>query len=168
STLSCKVSEWNDDVGVVINESSIEVCDTKERLDVSHLPWLRPVADCLNLFGGHGETGGGKDVAEVLDGVRVKLALLQLGITAMLSKAVEYLFYVFAMRLHHVHKDAINKSLKSCRRVSQTEGHYLPLVKTITSAESSLPFISVCDVDQMIGMAEVDLCIDFSTAQGIE
>ncbi|KIO00453.1 hypothetical protein M404DRAFT_152859 [Pisolithus tinctorius Marx 270] len=168
STLSREASERNDDVGVVINESSIEIGETKEGLDVSHLPRLRPVADCLNLLGRHGETGGRKNVAEVLDGVGVKLALLWLGIQTMLSKAAEYLFYVFAMRLHHVRKDAINKPLEGHRRISQTEWHYPPLVRTITSAESHFPFISICDVDQMIGMAEVDLGIDFSAAWRVE
>ncbi|KIO10103.1 hypothetical protein M404DRAFT_130697, partial [Pisolithus tinctorius Marx 270] len=134
-------------VGVVINESSIEICETKERLDVSHLPWLRPVTDCLNLLGGHGETGGRKNITEVLDGVRVKLTLLWLGIKTMLSKVAEYLFYMFAVRLHHVRKDAIDESLEGRRRVSQTEWHYPPLVRTITSAECCFPFISICDAD---------------------
>ncbi|KIO01521.1 hypothetical protein M404DRAFT_149767 [Pisolithus tinctorius Marx 270] len=168
STLSREASERNDDVGVVINESSIEICETKERLDVSHLLQLRPVVDCLNLLSGHGETGGRKNITEVLDRVGVKLALLRLGIKTMLSKAAEYLFYMFAMRLHHVRKDAINKMLEGRRRISQTEWHYLPLVRTITSAECCFPFISVCDADQMIGMAEVDLGVDFSAAWRVE
>ncbi|KIO00963.1 hypothetical protein M404DRAFT_151479 [Pisolithus tinctorius Marx 270] len=176
STLSREASEWNDDVGVVINELSIEICETKERLDVSHLLRLRPVADCLNLLSGHGETGGRKDITEELDGVGVKLALLWLGIKTMLSKVAEYLYYMFAVRLHHVRKDAINKPLEGCRRISQTEWHYPleylfptpPLIRTITSVECRFPFISICDVDQMIGMAEVDLGIDFSAAWRVE
>ncbi|KIO00582.1 hypothetical protein M404DRAFT_152633 [Pisolithus tinctorius Marx 270] len=168
STLSREASEWDDDVRVVINESSVEICETKERLDVSHLLWLRPVVDCLNLLSGHGETGGRKNITEVLDRVRVKLALLWLGIKTMLSKVAEYLFYMFAVRLHHVRKDAINKPLEGRRRVSQTKWHYPPLVRTITSAESHFPFISVCYVDQMIGMVEVDLGIDFSVAWRVE
>ncbi|KIN96033.1 hypothetical protein M404DRAFT_164424 [Pisolithus tinctorius Marx 270] len=148
STLSREASEWSDDVGVVINESSIEICETKERPDVSHLLRLRPVADCLNLLSGHGETGGRKDITEVLDGVGVKLALLWLGIKTMLSKAAEYLFYVYHdADIEHVRKDAINKSLEGRRRISQTEWHYPPLVRTITSAECCFPFISVCDAD---------------------
>ncbi|KIO07408.1 hypothetical protein M404DRAFT_137067 [Pisolithus tinctorius Marx 270] len=172
STLSHEASEWNDDVGVVINESSVEICETKERLDVLHLPQLRPVADCLNLLSGHGETRGRKNITKVLNGVRVKLALLWLGIKTMLSEAVEYLFYMFTVYhdtdIEHVRKDAINKLLESRRRISQTEWHYLPLVRTITSAECHFPFISVCNADQMIGMAEVDLGIDFSTAWGVK
>ncbi|KIO03918.1 hypothetical protein M404DRAFT_144465, partial [Pisolithus tinctorius Marx 270] len=172
STLLREVSEWDDDVRVVINELSVEICETKERLDVSHLLRLRPVVDCLNLLSGHGETRGRKDITEVLDGVRVKPALLWLGIKTMLSKAVEYLFYMFMVYhntdIEHVCKDAIDESLEGCRHISQTEWHYLPLVRTITSAECCFPFISICDADQMIGMAEVDLGIDFSAAWGVE
>ncbi|KIN99444.1 hypothetical protein M404DRAFT_155233 [Pisolithus tinctorius Marx 270] len=171
STLLREVSEWNDDVRVVINESSVEICKTKERLDVSHLPWLRPVVDCLNLLSRHGETRGRKNITKVLDGVRVKLTLLWLGIKTMLSEVAEYLFYMFVYHnadIEHVHKDAINKLLEGRRCISQTEWHYLPLIRTITSAECHFPFISICNADQMIGMAEVDLGIDFNTAWGVE
>ncbi|KIO08902.1 hypothetical protein M404DRAFT_133022, partial [Pisolithus tinctorius Marx 270] len=168
STFSHEASEWNDNVRVVINESSVEICEAKERLDVSHLPRLRPVADCLNLLSGHGETRGRENIAKVLNRFRVELALLQLGIKTMLLKAAEYLFYMSMVQLHHVCKDAINEPLEGCRCVSQTEGHYLPLIRTITSVESHFPFISICDVDQMIGMVEVNLCVDFSMAWGIK
>ncbi|KIN96382.1 hypothetical protein M404DRAFT_163296 [Pisolithus tinctorius Marx 270] len=168
STLLCEVSEQNDDVRVVINESSVEVCKAKEELDVLHLPQLRPVMDCLNFLSGHGETGGRENVAKVLDGVRVELALLWLGIETMLSKAAEYLFYVIMVYhnadMEHVCKDTIDKLLESHRHVSQTTGHYPPLIRTIMSMESGFPFISICDADQMIGMAEDDLCVDFSVA----
>ncbi|KIO07656.1 hypothetical protein M404DRAFT_135815, partial [Pisolithus tinctorius Marx 270] len=150
STLLCEASEWNDNVRVVIHESSVEVCNAKEGLDVLHLPWLRPVADCLNLLSIHGETGGRENVAEVLDGDRVELTLLWLGIKTMLLKVAEYLFYVFVYHdadIEHVCKDAIDKMLGSCRCISQTKGHYLPLIRTITSVESSFPFISICNVD---------------------
>ncbi|KIN95104.1 hypothetical protein M404DRAFT_166753 [Pisolithus tinctorius Marx 270] len=173
STLSHEASEQNDNVGVVINESSVEICESKERLDVSHLPRLRPVADCLNLLSRHGETRGRKNITEVLDGVGVKLALLRLGIKAMLSKAAEYLFYDVIEVYHdadieHVCKDAIDESLESRRHVSQTEWHHPPLVRTITSVESCFPLIAVCYADQMIGMAEIDLGVDFSAAWRIE
>ncbi|KIO14030.1 hypothetical protein M404DRAFT_121223, partial [Pisolithus tinctorius Marx 270] len=142
----------NDNVRVVINESSVEICEAKERLDVSHLPWLRPVMDCLNLLSGHGETGGRKNITEVLNRVRVKLALLWLGIKTMLSKVAEYLFYDVIEVYHdadikHVCKDAINELLEGHRHVSQTKWHYPPLIRTIMSAESHFPFISICNAD---------------------
>ncbi|KIN96460.1 hypothetical protein M404DRAFT_162966, partial [Pisolithus tinctorius Marx 270] len=117
----------------------------------THLLQLRPVLDCLNFLSRHGETRGRENVAEVLNGVGVDLALLWLGIETMLSKAAEYLFYMITVYhdadIEHIHKDAINELLKSCRHISQNEGHYLPPVRTIMSVERSFPFISVCDVD---------------------
>ncbi|KIO14020.1 hypothetical protein M404DRAFT_121710, partial [Pisolithus tinctorius Marx 270] len=101
----------------------------------------------LNLLSGHGETGGRKNITKVLNRVRVKLTLLWLGIQTMLSKAAEYLFYMFTVWLHHVCKDAINKLLESHRHISQTKWHYLPLVRTIMSVESCFPFISICNAD---------------------
>ncbi|KIN96414.1 hypothetical protein M404DRAFT_163117, partial [Pisolithus tinctorius Marx 270] len=151
STLLHEMSEWNDNVRVVINESSVESCKTKERLDVSHLLWLRPVADCLNLLSRHGETGGRKNITKVLDRVRVKLTLLQLGIKTMLLKVAEYLFYMCMVYhdadIKHVCKDAIDELLEGCRCISQTKWHYPPLIGTITSAESCFPFISICNAD---------------------
>ncbi|KIN98629.1 hypothetical protein M404DRAFT_157172 [Pisolithus tinctorius Marx 270] len=158
STLSHEASEWNNNVRVVVNESSIEIGKTKEGLDVLHLPQLRPVADCLNLLSGHGETRWRENVADVLDGVRVKLTLFWLGIETMLLKVYH------DTDIKHVRKDAIKKPLEGCRRISQTKWHYLPLIRTITSAECHFPFNSICDADQMIGMAEVDLGVDFSAA----
>ncbi|KIN97692.1 hypothetical protein M404DRAFT_159742, partial [Pisolithus tinctorius Marx 270] len=94
STLSHEVSEQPE------LDTSVEICEAKERLDVSHLLQLRPVMDCLNLLSRHDETRGRKDITKVLDGVGVKLTLLWLGIKTMLSKAAEYLFYVFVVQLH--------------------------------------------------------------------
>ncbi|KIN95468.1 hypothetical protein M404DRAFT_165636, partial [Pisolithus tinctorius Marx 270] len=147
STLLCEASEWNDNVGVVINELSVEICEAKERLDVSHLLWLRPVVDFLNLLSRHGETRGRKNITEVLNRVGVKLALLWLGIKTMLLKVAEYLFYMFMVQLHHVCKDAIDELLEGHRCISQTKWHYLPLIRTIPSVESHFPFIPVCNVD---------------------
>ncbi|KIO10318.1 hypothetical protein M404DRAFT_129673, partial [Pisolithus tinctorius Marx 270] len=142
----------NDDVRVVINESSVEICKAKERLDVLHLLWLRPITDCLNLLSRHGETRRRKNITEVPDRVGVKLTLLWLGIKTMLSKAAEYLHYMFTILgchqdIKHVCKDAIDESLESHRHVSQTEWHYLPLIRTIMSVESHFPFISICYAD---------------------
>ncbi|KIO12105.1 hypothetical protein M404DRAFT_92629, partial [Pisolithus tinctorius Marx 270] len=152
SAISCEASEQNNDVRVVINELSIEICKAEEGLDVLHLLQLRPVMDCLNFLSGHGETGGRENVAEVLNGVGVELTLLWLDIETMLSKVVEYLFYVFAVY-------TTMQTLSMSAKISQTKGHYLPLVRTIMSVESGFPFISICDVDQIIGMAEINLCV---------
>jgi len=66
-TFVSKAGERNNDVRVVVNESTVEVGEAQEGLDVFHLPRLGPVADGLDLVCSHGETVGGKDVAKVLN-----------------------------------------------------------------------------------------------------
>jgi len=66
-TFVSKAGEWNNDVGVVVNESTVEVSEAQEGLDVFHLPQLGPVVDGLDLVCSHGEIVGGKDVAKILD-----------------------------------------------------------------------------------------------------
>jgi len=66
-TFVSKAGERDNDVGIVVNESTVEVSEAQEGLDVFHLLQLGPVADGLDLVCGHGETVGGKNVAQVLD-----------------------------------------------------------------------------------------------------
>ena len=41
--------EWKYDFGVVVDELSIEIGKSEERLDVFDLPRLRPIDDCLDF-----------------------------------------------------------------------------------------------------------------------
>ena len=70
--------------------------------------------------------------------------------------------------IEEVHEDAINKLLESCRSICQAEGHDIPLKGTIPHAECSFPFITFCNADQMVHMAEINLRIDLGLARGIE
>ena len=59
-----------------MDESSIEIGESEERLNVLDLPRLRPIDDCLDFRLGHGEAVGAHDVSEVLHGVGVKFAFV--------------------------------------------------------------------------------------------
>jgi hypothetical protein len=48
-----EAGKWNDDVGIVVDESTVEVGEAEEGLDVFDLPWLGPVTDGLDLVGSH-------------------------------------------------------------------------------------------------------------------
>jgi hypothetical protein len=43
----------DDDVGIVVDESMVEIGEAEEGLDVFDFPWLRPVTDGLDLVGSH-------------------------------------------------------------------------------------------------------------------
>src|SRR6266581_9662459 len=58
-TLPGEVGQRNHDVGVLINESPVEVCESKEGLNVLDLMGLRPVLDSLDLVRRHRQAGWG-------------------------------------------------------------------------------------------------------------
>ena len=49
-----EVKERASDVGVIGDESSVEVGETKERANIFHLSWCGPVCDAVELDGVHG------------------------------------------------------------------------------------------------------------------
>ncbi|KIN93135.1 hypothetical protein M404DRAFT_171759, partial [Pisolithus tinctorius Marx 270] len=150
SALPSEAGEQNNYVGVVTDKPTIEVHKPKKGLDVFNLAWFRPITNGLDLISGHGQTGWGEDIAEVLDRVFVELALFQFSKEAMLAEAAEDLFYMLAVQLlvvGHVSEDAINKLLESCWRISKTEGHNQPFIGTIASAKGSFPFVTSTDSD---------------------
>ena len=59
--------------------------------------------------------------------------------------------------IEEIHKDTINESLESCRSICQAKGHDIPLKGTIPCAEHGFPFITFCNADQMVCMAEINL-----------
>src|SRR6266581_7388850 len=64
-TLPGEVGQWNHNVRVLIDESPVEVCESKEGLNVLDLTGLRPVLDSLNLVRRHRQAGRGQYVAKV-------------------------------------------------------------------------------------------------------
>ena len=60
----------------------------------------------------------------------------------------------------HIHEDVIHKSLKSCWSISKPFRHYQPFEGTVMCLEGSLPFISGCNPNEMVGVPKVDFGID--------
>ena len=87
--LSGKTSERNGYVGVVRNETTVEVGESKERLDVFHLSGRRPVKDSLDFVGGHSETLRREDETQIFHRVTVKFTLVGSGVKSMLSETSE-------------------------------------------------------------------------------
>ena len=63
STFVGEAGKRDSDVGVAMNEVSVEISTPKEGLDVLNLLGLRPILDGLNFARNHGEAIGGDDVA---------------------------------------------------------------------------------------------------------
>ena len=50
--------------------------------------------------------------------------------------------------------------LESCRSIGKSEGHNKPFKRTIAGSESGFPFITVRNMDEVIGMSEINGGID--------
>ena len=107
----------------------------------------------------------------------MKLALVSSGIQTMLSESSKYFYNVGLVLLFvigvnqdviqvhdrnvkHVGEDVIHEMLKRCWSIGKSEGHNSPFIRTISGAKGGFPFIVFGDLDQMVSVPEVDLCID--------
>ena len=99
SVFAGKLCERNDDVGVVVDESTLEVHEFEEELDVLHLLWFWPIGDGLNFLHGHGKSIRGKTETEVLSGSGMEFTFLWLGKEIVFSEVLKDFAVVFLMGL---------------------------------------------------------------------
>ena len=186
SVFAGKPCERNNNVRVVVDESTVEVHESEEGLDVLHLPWFWPIRDGLNFLCRHGKSVRGKTETQVLSGSGMEFTFLWLGKEIVFSEASKDFVDVFLMGLEvlgvyqdviqiddnadikEIHEDAIDKSLESCGSICQAEGHDIPLEGPIPCVEHGFPFITFCNVDQVVHVVEINLRVDLGLARGIE
>ena len=58
--------------------------------------------------------------------------------------------------IEQVAKDVIHEALESSGCIGESKRHYVPFEGAIVSPESCLPFVTLLDLDQMVGVPEVD------------
>src|SRR5467141_243848 len=173
-TLAGKTRKRNCDFGISINEMTVEVGETEEGLNILDFPRFGPILDNLDLVQGHGEAFGRQHVSEVFTGSDVEFAFVCMGKKSVSAESSEYFPNMsFVLRnvvgidddviqidddydVNHIHGDVIHKSLKSCWCISKPFRHYQPLKGTILGSEGSLPFISRCNLNQMVHVLEVN------------
>ena len=83
-----EIEEREGDVGVVRDESSVEVGKSKERANIFHLSWCRPACDAVEFDRVHGQLAGFYDHAKVFYLVGGELALLEFQMKVQLSHAL--------------------------------------------------------------------------------
>ncbi|KIM63316.1 hypothetical protein SCLCIDRAFT_117979, partial [Scleroderma citrinum Foug A] len=171
SVFAGKPHEGSNNVGVVVDESVVKVCESEEGLNVLNFPRFQPIGNGLNFLCGHEESIGRETETEVLGGGGMELTLLWLGEEIVLSEASEDFVDMSLMGLKvlgEIHKDAIDESLESRRSICQAKGHDIPLEGTILHVKCGFPFITFCNADQVVHMAEINLRVDLGLARGIE
>ena len=94
-----KPCERNDNVGVVMDELTVEVHKSEEGLDVLNFLQFRPIGDGLNFLRRHGESIRRETEIEVLGGGGMELTFLWLGEEIVLLEASEDFVDMFLMGL---------------------------------------------------------------------
>ena len=80
-----EVEERASVVGVIGDEVSVEIGETKERADIFHLSWSWPAGDPVELYWIHGQLARFDDHAKVFDLVGGEFAFLELQMKVELS-----------------------------------------------------------------------------------
>ena len=182
-TLPSELGERNYDVRVLFYKSMIEITKAKEGLNVLNILRLWPFQDCLYFVGRHPESLWREDIVKIFHSIGMELTLVGAGVKAALSEYFLNMFAVFVFivgvdqnigeindyrGVHHVGEDVIHKSLGSCGSVSKTKRHYQPLKGPVTSLESGLPLISICNSDKMVSMLEINLGVNLHFPRSIQ
>src|SRR5467141_2308418 len=170
-TLAGKTCKRNCDFGVSENETTVEVGETEEGLNILDFPRFGPILDNLDLVRGHGEAFGRQHVSEVFAGSDVELAFVCTGKKSVSAESSEY-FPNMGFVLGNVvgidedvvqiddDYDVDHESLESCWCISKPFRHYQPLKGTISGSKGSLPFVSMRNSDKMVRVSEVDFGVD--------
>ena len=80
----------------------------------------------------------------------------------------EYVIEVYQYtNIEQVAKNIIHEALESGGCIGESERHYMSFKGAIASLESHLPFVTLSDSDQMVGMPEVNFQIDFGLAWAV-
>jgi len=105
---------------------------------------FQPVLNNLYFVVGHGKARRRKDVSQILYRLRVEFTFFCFGIKTSLTETLEYFFHMPVMLGHVIRVDkyiiqidhntniqkvgenVVHKSLKGCRSIGKTEGHYRP------------------------------------------
>ena len=70
--------------------------------------------------------------------------------------------------IQKIREDVIYESLKSYRSIGKIKEHYRPLKLSIMCSKSSLPFITVSNVNQVVNMAKIYLWINLSFVRWVQ
>ena len=81
-----EMSEGDNNVRVIMDETTVEVSKTKERLNVFNFPGLRPVKDSLYFAWGHSETSRGNDVSKIFNRCEMEITFSEVCIQAICSE----------------------------------------------------------------------------------
>jgi len=185
--LFCEVDEGTSDVGVVRDESSVEVGEAKEGAYVLYFSWGWPFGNSVEFDGIHSELTRFDDHSEVFYLVCGELAFLKFEVQVEFSHSLEDTLSAFLMSsdvggedeevIHiddepsfsdHVSEGIVHKSLEGGGGVGEAEEHNGRFKEAFVGDEGSLPLMSVLDADVVVAPSNVKLSEDLGIFEFID
>ncbi len=184
--LAGESGEGYDDFGVILDEASVEVGESEERLDFLDGTRDWPVSNDAGFFRIHCYAGGGDDESEVFNGIGVEGGFVQTGVKIVVAEALEdgadmfrVIFWVVGkdedvvqvyddVDVAQVLENVVHECLESSGTVRHPEGHDEVFVRAVTGPESRLPFVSFSDADVVVSGSEIDFGVDAGGAKAIK
>ena len=69
--------------------------------------------------------------------------------------------------VNHIGEDVVHEPLEPCRGIGEPLGHHKPLEQPVSRPEGGFPFVTIGDVDEVVGVLQVDLDVDLGLVWSI-
>jgi hypothetical protein len=175
--LLCESKEGVCNLGVVLDEATVEVAEAEEGLEFFNCLWLGPFGDTGDFGGIHCNRSFRNDDTEVFNGGLVEGAFLGFEEEVVFLEAGENIMGKSVEELQggveekniievddevsfidKVGKDGVHKGLEGRWCVTKAEGHDKWFVKAERALEGRFPFVTFADTDVIVTPADVKLC----------
>ena len=70
--------------------------------------------------------------------------------------------------IKHICEDVVHEALEGSGCIGQAEGHHHLLEGSILGSECCLPFITILDLDKMVGVLQINLGVDLHFTRRVE
>ena len=181
-----EVEERAGDIGIIGNESSVEIGEAKERANVFHLGRGWPTCNPVKFDRVHGQLTGFNNHAKVLDLVSGELAFFELQMKVKFGHALENAFCAFLVEgsvggvdekiIHvdnepsfsnHIAEGVVHEPLEGCGGVGESEEHHGRFEESLMGDEGGFPLVSVFDSYIVISPPNIEFGEDLSVSQFI-
>ena len=175
------------DVGVIRDETSVEVGKAKERSNILDFLGGGPAGDTVQLYGIHGKLTRFDNHAEVFYFGSGEATFLQFEVEVQFRHALEDVFGAFTVSFFvggedkkvvhindkpsfgdHVTERVVHESLEHGGGVGKPEEHYRWFEEAFMCNESGLPLVTVLDVDVVVPPADVKLSKQFGIFEFVD
>jgi len=181
-----EVDEGTGDVGVIWNESTVEVAEAKEGANIFDFCWDWPLGNAIKLDRVHSELARFNDHSEVFYLVCGEFAFFKFEVQIEFSHPLEDTLGAFLMSsgvggedekvVHiddepsfcdHIPEGVIHESLKGSRGVGEAKEHNSGFKEAFVGDEGGFPLVSIFDADVVVAPPNIKLCEDFGVSEFI-